>query len=85
VCLITLLSGATGGSKHFLRRGLQSLPASASTLMFAGAAIGIISAFKGFWWVIAIGILNWFLMGFVSRAFNPTNFLVDPLELMGHE
>ena len=54
-------------------------------LMFSGAAIGIISAFKGFWWGIGIGILNWFLMGFVSRAFNPTNFLVDPLEQMGHE
>jgi hypothetical protein len=63
----------------------RDFSASASTLMFAGAAIGIISAFKGFWWGIAIGILNWLLMSFVSRAFNPTNFLVDPLEQMGHE
>ncbi len=63
----------------------RDFSASASTLMFSGAAIGIISAFKGFWWGIGIGALNWFLMGFVSRAFNPTNFLVDPLEQMGHE
>ena len=63
----------------------RDFSACASTLMFAGAAIAIIGAFKGFWWGIGIGIINWFLMGLVSRAFNPTNFLVDPLEQMGHE
>jgi len=63
----------------------RDFSASASTLMFAGAAIAIIGVFKGFWWGIGIGVINWFLMGFISRAFNPTNFLVDPLEQMGHE
>jgi len=29
-----LLSGVTGGSKHFLRRGLQSLPSFAGTMVF---------------------------------------------------
>jgi len=59
--------------------------ASASTLMFAGVAVAIIGAFKGFWWGIGIGVVNWLLMSFVSRAFNPMNFLVDPLERMAHE
>ncbi|MFA4829536.1 MAG: hypothetical protein WC855_12535 [Thermodesulfovibrionales bacterium] len=63
----------------------RDFSASATTLMFAGAAIAIIGVFKGFWWGIGIGVINWFLMGFISRAFNPTNFLVDPLEQMGHE
>lgn len=63
----------------------RDFSASASTIMFAGAAVAIISAFKGFLWGIGIGVLNWFLMGPVSRAFNPTNFLVDPIEQMGHE
>jgi hypothetical protein len=63
----------------------RDFSASASTLMFAGAAVAIIGAFKGFWWGIGIGVANWFLMGFVSRTFNPSNFLVDPLEQMGHE
>ncbi|MBW1976170.1 MAG: hypothetical protein JRI45_11535 [Deltaproteobacteria bacterium] len=63
----------------------RDFSASASTIMFAGAAIAIIGLFKGFWWGIGIGIINWFLMGLVARAFNPTNFLVDPLEQMAHE
>lgn len=63
----------------------RDFSASVSTLMFAGAAIAIIGAFKGVWWGIGIGILNWFVMGMVSRAFNPTNFLADPIEQMAHE
>lgn len=63
----------------------RDFSSSASTLMFAGVVIAIIDAFNGFWWGIGIGILNWFLMGIVSRAFNPTNFLVDMDEQMAHE
>jgi hypothetical protein len=63
----------------------RDFSASASTLVFAGAAIAIISAIKGFWWGIGLGVINYFLMGFISRAFNPTNFLVGPREQMGHE
>ena len=62
----------------------RDFSACASTLMFGGAIIAIIGAFKGFWWGIGIGVINWLLMGVVSKAFNPTNFLVDPLEQMGH-
>lgn len=53
--------------------------------MFGGVVLSIIDIFKGFWWGIGIGIINWFVMGLVSRAFNPTNFLVDPIEQMGHK
>jgi hypothetical protein len=63
----------------------RDFSASASTLMFAGAAVAIIGAFKGFWWGIGIGVINWFVMGTVSKAFNPTNFLADPIEQMAHE
>jgi hypothetical protein len=63
----------------------RDFSASASTVMFAGAVVAIISAFKGYLWGIGIGVINWCLMGLVSRAFNPTNFLADPLEQMGHE
>jgi hypothetical protein len=59
--------------------------ASASTLMFTGAAIAIIGVFRGFGWGIGIGVINWLLMSYVSRSFNPTNFLADPLEQRGHE
>lgn len=59
--------------------------ASASTLMVASAVVAIIGAFRGFWWGIGIGIVNWFLMGYVSRAFNPTHFLLDQSEQIAHE
>lgn len=52
----------------------RDFSACASTLMFGGAAIVIIGSFKGFWWGIGIGVVNWLLMGVVLRAFNPTNF-----------
>jgi hypothetical protein len=63
----------------------RDFSSSASTLMFAGAAIAIIGAFKGFYWGIGLGIINWLVMGFVAKAFNPTIFLTDPLDKMAHE
>jgi hypothetical protein len=63
----------------------RDFSASSSTLMFAGAVIAVIGAFKGFWWGFAIAVANWIVMGFLSRAFNPTNFIVDPLERLAHE
>jgi len=63
----------------------SDLSASATTLLFAGSVVAIISVFKGFWWGIGIGVINWFLMGILTRVFNPTNFLVDPLEHKAHE
>jgi hypothetical protein len=53
--------------------------------MFAGVVIAVIGAFKGLWWGLAIAAANWVVMGFLSRAFNPTNFIVDPLECLAHE
>ncbi len=58
---------------------------SASALMFCGAAIGIICAFKGFWYGFGIGVAYWFLMVVISRSFNPTNFLTNNFELTAHE
>lgn len=63
----------------------RDFSASASTVMFAGVAIAIIGIFKGFWWGIGIAVVNWFLMAFISRAFNPSNFLVDHSERMAHD
>lgn len=63
----------------------RGFSASSSTLMFAGAAIAVIGAFKGFWWGLAIALANWLVMGFLSKAFDPTNFIADPLERLAHE
>lgn len=63
----------------------RDFSASSSTLMFAGVVIAIIGAFKGFWWGLAIALTNWILMGFLSKAFNPTNFIADPIERLAHE
>lgn len=59
--------------------------ASCSTLMFASIVIAVIGAFKGFLWGLAIAVANWVVMGFLSRAFNPTNFIADPLERLAHD
>lgn len=63
----------------------RDFSASCSTLMFAGVVIAVTGAFKGFWWGLAIAVANWIVMGFLSRAFNPTNFIADPLERLAHE
>lgn len=63
----------------------RDFSSSASTLMFAGGALGIVSVLEGFWWGIGLGILNWFVMGYVARAFNPSVFLRTAEELAAHE
>lgn len=63
----------------------RDFSAAASTLMFAGVAVAVIGAFKGFWWGLAVAAVNWFVMGLVSKAFNPTNFIADPMERLAHE
>src|SRR3972149_6518371 len=63
----------------------RDFSASASTLAIAGGVIVIVGLFKGFWWGIGIGILNWFVMGMVSRAFNLSYFQVDYSEQKAHE
>jgi hypothetical protein len=59
--------------------------ASATTLMFVGIILAIIGLFHKFWWGIAISAVNWVVMAFVSRAFNPSFFLVDDEERFAHE
>ena len=63
----------------------RDFSASSSTLMFAGAAIAVIGAFKGFWWGLVVALANWLVMGLLSKAFNPTSFIADPLERLAHE
>jgi len=63
----------------------RDFSASVSTLMFAGIILAIIGLFHKFWWGIAIGAVNYFGMAFVSRAFNPSLFLVDDEERFAHE
>jgi len=63
----------------------RDFSASASTLMFAGVFVSIIGALKGFWWGFLIAAMNWFVMGIVAKMFNPTVFLVDPLDKAAHE
>jgi len=63
----------------------RDFSASASTVMLAGVVVAIIGIFKGFWWGIGIAVVNWFLMAYTSRAFNPSNFLVDDRERKAHD
>jgi hypothetical protein len=40
--------------------------ASAATIQFAGVAMGIIGCFTGFWWGLALALVNWLAMGLVA-------------------
>jgi len=72
---------------HFYATPFASMDFSASstTVGIAGALIAIVGVFNGFWWGILIGVVNWFAMGALARAFNPTNFLLDDDERIAHE
>jgi hypothetical protein len=63
----------------------RDFSASCSTLGFIGIGVAIIGLFKGFWWGIAIAIVNWIVMGFMARSFNPSNFFIDLTENVAHD
>lgn len=63
----------------------RDFSASSSTLGLVGAGITVINVFKGFYWGIGIGISYWCVMIYLARFFNPTNFLVDPIEKASHQ
>ncbi len=58
---------------------------SASILGIAGVILAIVGAFKGFWWGIGLSLVNWFIIGLIAKAFNPTLFLVGLREKKAHE
>jgi hypothetical protein len=60
--------------------------ASAATSQFAGIAIAIIGVIKGFWWAVAFGVANWFIMNFVAVSFRPVSLLVNkPVLQIAHD
>jgi hypothetical protein len=63
----------------------RDFSAAVSTLMFAAVALGVLGALKGFWWGLLIGAALWFALGPIAKAFNPTNFLDNPLDQRAHE
>lgn len=72
---------------HYYTRpfGARDISASASTILFASVIVVIIGFFKSFWWGIIVGIIFYIAMSFLSRQFNPANFLVDDIERAAHE
>jgi hypothetical protein len=52
-----------------------SFSAAASTMTLAGVPVGIIGAFKGFFWGLAFAAINYAGMGFVASRFNPVHWL----------
>ncbi len=64
----------------------KDLSASAATSQFAGIAITIIGIFKSFWWGIAFGATNWFIMGFIAVSLSPLAALAKkPESQMAHD
>ena len=63
----------------------REFSSSASAFQLSSIVIGIICGFKFLWWGVGIAVANMFLMAYVSRAFNPTQFLLDERERIAHE
>jgi hypothetical protein len=59
----------------------KDFSASASTSQFAGIIITIICVFKSFWWAIAFGALNWFIMGGIAVSLSPVSLLAKRPDL----
>ena len=57
----------------------RDFSASAATLRLSGVGVAIISLFHGFWWGVAAGLGNYFIMGYVAHMFNPT--LIENLHI----
>jgi len=54
----------------------KDLSAGAATSQFAGIVLAIVGLYKSFWWGIALAVVNWFLMGFISVSLSPISLLV---------
>ena len=58
---------------------------AASGVLLAGAIVAIIGFFSSYWIGFLFMAVNWICMGLISRAFNPTQFLVDVGEQQAHD
>jgi hypothetical protein len=63
----------------------SEVSAAASTITLAAGAVGVVSAFKGNWWGLGIGVLIYGIASRLARQFNPTKFLVDDSEKAAHD
>jgi len=72
---------------HFYAMPMASrdFSGASSTLALAGVLVGVIGAFKGFWWGLGIAMVNYLAVGWLGRQFNPGNFLADERERQAHQ
>ena len=61
--------------------GVKDFSSASAISQFGGIVIAIICAFKGFWWGIAIAIVNWGIMGTVAVSLSPMALLDKRPEL----
>lgn len=48
---------------------------AASTIQFAGVAVGIVGALNNFYWGLGAAVVGWLSLGAIAVAFNPSNFI----------
>jgi len=58
---------------------------ASSGVALTAIVVGIISAFKGFWWGLGIGIIIYLVVAPLGRQFNPGNFLTNDAERAAHD
>jgi hypothetical protein len=63
----------------------RDFSASASTLALVGVVIGIIGLFHASFLGLGLAIVNYLVMGYLSKSFNPTVKFADIDEELAHE
>jgi hypothetical protein len=58
---------------------------AASITALAAGAIGVVSAIKGFWLGLGVGVALYVVAAPLARQFNPSSFLIDDAERAAHE
>lgn len=53
----------------------RDLSASTSTIQGAAVIVGLIGAFKGFWWGLGGAVAFWLILSPLAMWFNPSNFI----------
>lgn len=56
----------------------------AALMMLCGFIVASIGAFQGWWWGFGLAIINYVIMGYVSRNFNPTRWIVSEEDVAAH-
>lgn len=72
------------GHFYFMPIAGTDMSVAASTVALASVVVGVVAGIRGFWWGLAIGVVNYWIAAPFARFFNPSKFLADEEERAAH-